>query len=333
MIPFATPVLITQPPASGGSTVFSGSYATLTIASGKVSGNLTDHPVMVNLADMPAGFWSGVAADGSDIRITNSDGTVALPVDVANINTGANTGRLYFKASSLLAASSNSFRIYWATGESALLDTDPIGRRAVWSGYVAAIDGWSNLNRASSGTMTLIGDAAFTSGQLVFDGANDAAYIGVAQPTNLSLMTVGYLETGGGTHKGVAGYTPSYSATPDRITLAVRSTGNWGTWNNSSSWLESSTAATFDADFTAALTVAVGSTRTVYANGASVASGASSFNPSGATPLIIFGAEDSSLTEEMKGKLDLMLYANRVLSADEIKAVHDNWRTTFYTVS
>lgn len=106
--------------------------ATITIAAGKTASNLTDYPVYVNLADMPAGFWSGVASDGSNILVKQSGSDI--PFDVVKIDTGGQTGSLFFKASSLLTASANVFTLD-LTGLSMPAVGAANGRNAVWSAF------------------------------------------------------------------------------------------------------------------------------------------------------------------------------------------------------
>ena len=73
----------------------------ITVDHTKVPSNLTNFPVYVNLADLPAGFFSNVRSDGGDIRVTTSDQTTEIAREVVAINTGGSTGELYFNAPSL----------------------------------------------------------------------------------------------------------------------------------------------------------------------------------------------------------------------------------------
>ena len=102
--------------------------------------NETLFPVYVNLADLGADFFSNVNADGGDIRVTNSDGTTELAREVVDVNTGAQTGELHFRADSLSSSSPASFYIYYGNiGASDYAFTATHGRNAVWStNYSAA---------------------------------------------------------------------------------------------------------------------------------------------------------------------------------------------------
>jgi hypothetical protein len=57
---------------------------TLTIDSTKVPATLTDFPVYVNLADMPAEFWNTVKEGGGDIRVYKADGVTELAREVVS---------------------------------------------------------------------------------------------------------------------------------------------------------------------------------------------------------------------------------------------------------
>lgn len=109
-------------------------YVEITVQSSQVDADLTDFPVYVDLSDMPAGFFSNVKSDGSDIRVTKSDGTTEIAREVVAIDTGASTGELHFVADGTLSSSSNTtFRIYYgnaAASEPAATAT--YGSQNVW---------------------------------------------------------------------------------------------------------------------------------------------------------------------------------------------------------
>ena len=108
--------------------------ATLTVPSGAVASDLTDFPVMVQLAHMPTSFWNNVKLNGGDIRVKTTGGTV-IPHDLVRINYGEREGLLFFKAS-LATASDNDFLITCGDRSlSKLAVDDANGRNAVWSDY------------------------------------------------------------------------------------------------------------------------------------------------------------------------------------------------------
>ena len=106
----------------------------------KVTGNLSNFPVYINLANLPSEFWDAVnSTNGGDIRITNKSGT-QLPREIVSFTDSGSsgTGELHFLADSLSSASDSIFYIY--VGNPSIthdyLDTDPYGAQAVWVDYV-----------------------------------------------------------------------------------------------------------------------------------------------------------------------------------------------------
>ncbi|MCB9815651.1 DUF2341 domain-containing protein [Candidatus Nomurabacteria bacterium] len=115
-----------------------GGRIALVIASTSVSTGVTDFPVFVDLSTLGSVFWSGVASDGSDIRITKQDGFSELPYDLVEIDAVAQTGELHFLADSLSSVSDNIFHIYFDNSSAtAYAPTDPYGSQAVWTNYEA----------------------------------------------------------------------------------------------------------------------------------------------------------------------------------------------------
>lgn len=110
----------------------------ITIDADEVDANLTDFPVYLNLANLGSDFHSSVKSAGEDIRITTSDGETEVPVEVVAIDTGNETGEVWFKAPSISSSSNTDFWIYYGNaGASLPAVTDTYGRNNVWTnGYV-----------------------------------------------------------------------------------------------------------------------------------------------------------------------------------------------------
>jgi hypothetical protein len=316
------------------------SYATLTIASGVVSADVTAFPVYVDLSDMPAGFWSGVTSTGADIRVTNVAETVTYPLDLVVIDTVAHTGKLFFKAD-LTAAASNVFRIKYNTGLSAALVTDPTGRNAVWSNFDRVFDGHANVDRTGSGTtLTMTSGASFTSETILVAGAGDLAH-GTAggDYSNFSFFIVGHFPAGMATGQNhmIGSYLTSWTNTNTRYTYGIRATTfNWAVWNGTNGFLDTGVPAAADTDYTAATTHQSGVARKVYVNGAQVGStSASAADLTLATPSLGFGAESSAAAERSGGYFNIVMFSANVLSAAYIAGLHTNRRSrgSFYTVA
>lgn len=110
----------------------------ITIAASEVDENLTNFPVYVDLADLNTAFFGDVNADGGDIRITESDGTTEVPREIVSIDTGLETGELYFRATSVSSTTDTTFYIYYDNDSASdYADTDLFGAENVWTnGYV-----------------------------------------------------------------------------------------------------------------------------------------------------------------------------------------------------
>ena len=130
--------------AEAATSTWNGTYWTerviLTIDPTNIDEALTDFPVYVDLADMPAAFWSGVSAGGGDIRVMSSDLLTEMPREVVFASTTAETGELHFRANSISASSDTVFYIYYngsTTAEYAVTDT--YGRNNVWTNDFDAV--------------------------------------------------------------------------------------------------------------------------------------------------------------------------------------------------
>lgn len=106
----------------------------LTIPSGKVTEDLIDFPVYIKLADLGNEFFGKVNSSCGDIRVTDSTGLAELSREIVACNVTNKTGELYFKASSLKAASNNDFYIYYGNPTAINYDnTATYGRNKVWT--------------------------------------------------------------------------------------------------------------------------------------------------------------------------------------------------------
>ena len=95
-------------------------------------------PVFVDLATFGSDFWSGVQADGDDIRVTSGDGQTELPYDLVSFDSVGETGELHFLADNLSGSATTTFYFYYGSSTaSSYLTSDPFGRNAVWVDYEA----------------------------------------------------------------------------------------------------------------------------------------------------------------------------------------------------
>jgi methionine-rich copper-binding protein CopC len=173
----------------------------ISVKASKVPSNLTDFPVFVNLADVPVEFFDNVKSDGSDIRVTKSDGITEVAREIVTINTAGESGEMHFLAEGTLSSSMDTdFFIYYgnpsATEPAASSD---YGSENVWvNNYVGV---W-HLNDSISSVSPTVRDSTsneyhgtsyggMSSSDVVsarlgmgfkFDGSND--YIGLPNMTS-----------------------------------------------------------------------------------------------------------------------------------------------------
>lgn len=150
----------------------------ITVLATKVSGTQTGFPVYVDLSDMPSGFFSHVVS-GADIRVTTSDRETEVPYELVALNTGAQTGQLWFKGDISSSANTDFYIYYGSPGISAYAAGDTYGSQAVWSGYtnIYHLDGdaddstsTENNGAAFGESVTFVGDAASFAGEELIGG-------------------------------------------------------------------------------------------------------------------------------------------------------------------
>jgi len=111
----------------------------VTVENEKVSSNLTDFPVYVDLSDLPAGFHTNVKSDGGDIRVTTSDGETEVPREVVWYNATDDEGELHFKGS-LTGATDTEFYIYYGNASASNhADNATYGAENVWDSNYKAV--------------------------------------------------------------------------------------------------------------------------------------------------------------------------------------------------
>ena len=78
----------------------------------KVSANIKGLALdLSNITDED--FWNNVKSDGSDIRITQSDGTTLRARDVISIDTKEQTGLIRFDTSNISTSADEDYYIYF----------------------------------------------------------------------------------------------------------------------------------------------------------------------------------------------------------------------------
>lgn len=333
-------------------------YQEVTIDNTKVTADLTDFVVYVDLSDMAkagADIFDSCRSDGGDIRVTKSDGTTQLAREVVAINTGSGTGQLWFKFSGTLSSSSDTTIRIWYNGT----DTEPAttatyGRNNVWTGFEMVL----HLEEDPSGTAPQITDStgngndgtttgSMVSGDLIsakitngldFDGTDDGIEVDDAtglKPTSaLTFSAWTYFNTTG----GVLG-----------ITEKNRDSA-WGGWRQADNTflfrayiggaLRTATSTTTTSTSTWYHYAATAQTDAVnlYIDGASDGSATGSFSTIGTNTQKLKIGKLGRLTANdnwLNGRLDEVRFASSALSSDWFGTEYNNQNSasTFYSVS
>lgn len=324
-----------------------GTVATITIASGKVGSNLSNFPVYVNLADMPSGFWSGVASDGSNIRVKQSGSDI--PFDLVKIDTTGHTGTLFFKAASLLAASSNVFTVD-LSGAAAPAVTDANGRNACWSAYdfVCLLSSTSWTDRTGGTSGSLGGSGTPTASAISLGAGCGVDFNGMTARVSFGTRPSRSVFTLGVTAQSSfsAGSLPHnlcaiayQSTTSIRLALAARdtTTDNWNQWDDNNSWIAANTGQTITAGVARRLHVSYDGTtsRKLYVDGALATTDNTITARSSDTIYVIADSISTGGGEDFEGKIAYAYARPEALSADFISAEYSNLNApgSFYSIS
>ncbi|KXK25997.1 MAG: hypothetical protein TR69_WS6001001289 [candidate division WS6 bacterium OLB20] len=155
----------------------------------KVRGTIPNFPVALDLSILGSAFWQNVDPQGDDLVITAADGTTKLARELVTINTGTETGTLWFKAPVVTNEEDTDFYLYY--GNPAATETDDT---ATWSGHGLV----QHLEESPTGSAPQITDSSgsnnngttsgFVSGDLVdtvidsglnFDGNDNEVNSGI----------------------------------------------------------------------------------------------------------------------------------------------------------
>lgn len=105
----------------------------ITIAAGTVSEALTDWPLLLTEANLPAEIFTAANADGSDIRASSDEaGTAELAVEVVSFDAGG-TAQIWVKVSSVSAVADTTIYLWFGSPTATLPAADSaFGSQAVW---------------------------------------------------------------------------------------------------------------------------------------------------------------------------------------------------------
>jgi len=321
----------------------------LTIDHTKISADLTDYPVYINLADLPSSFHSHVnQTDGRDIRITKVDGTTELPREVVSYTSASDTGELHVKYSGTLSSSVDT-DIYLYYGNAAASDyavTDTYGTQNVWdSNYKAVwhfaetsgqhLDSTSNNNDTTSVNVTTQGSATGKLGGADEFVEANANYIGLgtASPINLGQP----LTIDAWTYYNSSGVSTSYPTIISNHSTASSNTGYQFLYERAIGKLDvfDSTDAYSSAVYTSnewqhSATTCYSGNCYFYRNG--VAAGSSAQTISAQSGVNTYIGSYTTSSERWNGVLDEIRVSNVTRSADWMSTQYNNQSSssTFY---
>lgn len=158
----------------------------ITIASSQVDADLTDYPVYIDLSELSLGgadIFDTCKTDGSDIRVTKSDETTEVPVEIVDIDTTGKTGELHFLADGTLSSSSDTdFYIYYNGSSSLPARTATYGSDNVWnSNYEGVWHLQEAANNSANGYNDSTGNGNHGTGTSMAETAASITLAGVGQ--------------------------------------------------------------------------------------------------------------------------------------------------------
>ncbi len=122
----------------------------ITIQESQVDDTLTNFPVYVDLDTLPANFFTNAKADGSDIRVTQSDGVTEVPIELVSYSAGSTNGELYFRANSISSTTNSTYYIYYGnSGASAYAQNATYGENNVWTNNYVLVEHLDDLTTSS----------------------------------------------------------------------------------------------------------------------------------------------------------------------------------------
>lgn len=339
----------TNPPSSATSTWYNDDWdyrVKITASSTKVTGDVTDFPLYVDLSELPASFHTNVRSDGGDIRVTTTNGVTELPREVVLYNAGSDTGELHFKNTGTLSSSTDTdFYIYYGNSSATdYTETDTYGSEAVWSDYVGVwhleeasgtrYDSTDNDNDVtenggtSNGVTSVIGNGVDIDGGRTLS-ITDASQTGLDLNTYFSATVIASADNVLG-HNNVFGksvpsgnqraYGARISNTSGNTQLMLYVYPN-GSTPATSAFSDSLTYATGTASHFGY--IKDGTTARFYHDGSSKNTATTNSIKNSTAPFVI-GAERTDGTDGFEGVIDELRIRTDVVSADWVATEYNN---------
>jgi len=119
-----------------------------TVNNAEVVGSHTDFTAYVDLSELPSDFFNNVASDGSDIIVTNYDGTLEYNFELVSIDTTNDIGELHVKIPTVTDSTTDRFFIYYGNSSA----TDSSNPNQLWQDYVGVWHLDEQINASSATT-------------------------------------------------------------------------------------------------------------------------------------------------------------------------------------
>ena len=321
--------------------------STVTIDHTKVgTGGVTNFPVLLTGANMPAGLWANANADGSDLRMTSSDGATEINFELTSFTPGSTTMELWFLASSLSSSTDTTFYLYWGNaGASA--------KPAAWGQGVWSTGGFQGVWHLPNGTTLTVNDSSANATATTNYGAtvdagkiNGGSAVGasayIQMATSAALNITGnismeaWINSSDGTVYDhiIGGYynAGAYNGYGFCLNTATNN-GKLGFWPGSGSWRASNTSIK-DGQWHHVALVTNGTNVTFYNNGSPDGSPASP-NPSSYSGVRAIGNHsDGAGSTGFRGNLDEVRISSVARTDADIKTDYNNQSSpaTFYAM-
>jgi hypothetical protein len=323
---------------------------TLTVNASLVTGSHSNSPVHVDLAEMPADFWSEVTNGGGDIRCYSDSGmSTQIPREVVACDTGTDTGQLHVKVPSLTTSSVIYVTVDGVSTEPAANST--YGSEAVWSAY-------ATMWHMGDLTTSSIKDSSANANTGTKVGTNNppqvAGVIGNAQDFNgttseisrtstSSLALTGAFAIGGflridGNNKfqfAVAKVNPPGTQNGYFLLVTNTNLARFEIWNSSSAVSVDTTGNALSIGTTYFVVgVFDGSQIRILLNGVQIGSAVNAALGSGSQTLYL-GRDSRSAANYFDGMLDEMFIINGAISNDWVLTQYNNLTNpaTFWTIT
>jgi len=100
----------------------------------KVSGDITDYRFYLDMSQFGSGHgvWSNGSSTGADYRLTESDGTTEIPIEIVDLDTTGKTGWICGKADISGSTDTDYYLYYGNAGASGYAETATYGSQNVW---------------------------------------------------------------------------------------------------------------------------------------------------------------------------------------------------------